>query len=56
MGWDDRIICFLSFLVTGTVVFEPLGFVATVVLSFVLGLVGFLVGGRTTAYKARRGL
>lgn len=56
MDWDDRIFGACSFFVTGTVIFEPFGFIATIFFSVVLGLLGFLVGGKTTASQARRGL
>lgn len=53
---DDRVVGFLSFFATGTVLFGSLNLVLGVGLSFVLGLFGFLVGGRTTASRAGRGL
>lgn len=56
MDWDDRILGAFYFFVTGTIIFEPLGLVATVLLCPLLALIGFLVGGRTTASRARRGL
>ncbi len=56
MGWDDRFVAAFYFFISGTVIFEPLGFVATLILCPILGFIGFIVGGRTTAYKASRGL